>query len=91
MITGIAAAVILLGAVEKGLGGCILGAIDREGIRGALEIENRFAVLLVIALGKPKERVALETAKDASDIKYWRTEDGVHHVPKRRLKDIIIN
>lgn len=87
---GIAAHSILLGAVEKGLGGCIVGSIDREGLRAAIKISSRYEILLVLALGKPKETVVLETADSSGDIKYWRDKTGVHHVPKRALDEIII-
>lgn len=88
---GIAAQSILLGAVEKGLGGCMLGAIDREGLRRSLDIPSRFEILLVLAIGKPKEKVVLEEVSKNGDIKYWRNENGVHHVPKRKLDEIIIS
>lgn len=87
---GIAAQSILLGATEKGLGGCIIGAIDRQGLRGALKISPRFEILLVIALGKPKEKVVLEPVGPSGDIRYWRDSQGVHHVPKRSLDELII-
>jgi nitroreductase len=87
---GIAAQSILLGASERGLGGCIIASIDREGLRNALQIPPRYEILLVIALGKPREKVAVETLLPGGDLKYWRDSDGVHHVPKRRLDDIII-
>jgi nitroreductase len=87
---GIAAQSILLGAVEKGLGGCMLASVDREGLRSALGIANRYEIPLVIALGKPVEKVVLETVGPDSDIKYWRDKNGVHHVPKRPLTEIII-
>jgi len=88
---GIAAQSILLGATEKGLGGCILGAVKREGLRKALNIPQRFKILLVIALGKPNEKVQLETKDPGGDIKYWRDEQDLHHVPKRPLEEIILN
>ena len=87
---GIAAQNILLGATEKGLGGCMIASIDRKQLRRGLEIPDRYDILLVIALGKPKETVVLETVGPDGDIKYWRDEDGVHHVPKRSLGEIII-
>lgn len=88
---GIAAQSILLGATEKGLGGCMIGSIQSEGLRGALKIPQRYDILLVLALGKPKETVVLETVGPTGDIKYWRDSEGIHHVPKRPLDDIIVN
>jgi nitroreductase len=87
---GIAAQSIMLGATEKGLGGCMIANIEKEGLRKALEIPSRYEILLVLALGKPKEKVAIETVGESGDIKYWRDNKGVHHVPKRTLDDIII-
>lgn len=87
---GIAAQTVLLGATEKGWGGCIIGSIQREGLRKALDIPPRYEILLVLALGKPKERVVLETVGPNGDTRYWRDSEGIHHVPKRRLDDIIV-
>ncbi|HHT05882.1 MAG TPA: nitroreductase family protein [Hydrogenispora sp.] len=88
---GIAAQSMLLGAVEAGLGGCMIGAIDRTGLRQALQIPSHFEILLVLALGRPQEEVVLETVDKSGDIRYWRDEKGVHHVPKRSLADLIID
>lgn len=87
---GIAAQSILLGAVEKGLGGCMIAAFDRESMREDLEIPKHLEPLLVIALGEPGEKIVLEEVKDG-DIRYYRDEDSIHHVPKRPLKDIVID
>jgi nitroreductase len=81
---------MLLGAVEQGLGGCILGAVNREGLRRDLQIEAHLDILLVLALGKPKEEVRLEYIEAGGDTTYWRDADGVHHVPKRPLEEIIL-
>jgi nitroreductase len=81
----------MLGATEKGLGGCIIANIQKEGLRKALEIPPRYEILLVLALGKPKEKVVIETVGPSGDTKYWRDSKGVHHVPKRPLDDIIID
>lgn len=86
---GIAAQSILLGAVERGLGGCIIGSIERDELRRALNIPSRYEILLVLALGKPKETVVIEEAAQG-EIKYWRNSQGKHHVPKRPLDEIIV-
>jgi nitroreductase len=88
---GIACQSILLGACEKGLGGCMFGSVDRQGLKKSLEIPDRYELLVVIALGKPKETVVLEEVPDTGNIQYWRDADGVHHVPKRKLQDVILN
>jgi nitroreductase len=87
---GIAAQSILLGATELGLGGCMIGSIQREGLRNELEIQSHLEILLVIALGKPKESVEIEDIGTSGDVKYWRDEKDIHHVPKRSLDEIII-
>jgi nitroreductase len=87
---GVAAQSILLGAVERGLGGCIIAAVQRTKLGKLLKIPDYFEILLVLALGKPKEKVVLETVGPDGDIKYWRDKDQVHHVPKRKLDDIIV-
>ncbi|MBM4431719.1 MAG: nitroreductase family protein [Chloroflexi bacterium] len=87
---GIAAQSILLGAVEKGLGGCMIRNIRREQLRQSLSIPEHYDILLVIALGKPKEMVVIDPVGADGDIKYWRDERGTHHVPKRSLDDIIV-
>jgi len=87
---GIAAQSILLGAREKGLGGCMHGSVERDELSKALGIPPRYEILLVLSLGKPKEKVVLETIGPGGDFNYWRDSDNVHHVPKRRLDDIIV-
>ena len=87
---GIAAQSILLGARAQGLGGCMIGSIKRDQLRQLLNLPLRYDILLVIALGAPKEQVVLTEVGPDGNIKYWRDQDGVHHVPKRRLDEIII-
>lgn len=87
---GIAAQTILLGAVELGLGGCMLGSINKKKLAAVLRVPNRLEILLVIALGKPKENVRLECLSPDGDIRYFRDANGVHHVPKRSLSEVII-
>ena len=87
---GIAAQSILLGAAERGLGGCMIGSINRAKLTSVLNLPQHLRILLVIALGKPAERIILEHAKPGGSIEYYRSNDDSHHVPKRPLDEIII-
>jgi len=88
---GIAAQSIMLGAVEKGLGGCMIGSIRRQSLHKALNLPSDYEILLVLAIGKPMETVVIEPVGPDQDIRYWRDGQGVHHVPKRAMDDIILN
>ena len=88
---GIAAQSILLGAASLGLGGCMMSSVDREGLRKNLDIPAQLEILLVLALGKPKEKVVIDPVTSEGEIKYWRDKDGIHHVPKRSLNDLILD
>ena len=87
---GIASQTILLGAREKGLAGCMIGAIDRKKLRSIFNLPPELKIVLVLAIGKPKEKIVLENLGPDGDIKYWRDDKKTHHVPKRSLNDIII-
>jgi nitroreductase len=87
---GIAAQSILLGAAEKGIGGCMMGSIKKEETRTALSIPSNYEIALAIALGQPGEKVVVETMKPGQDTSYWLDEDDSHHVPKRPLEDLIL-
>jgi nitroreductase len=86
---GIAAQSIMLGATEAGLGGCMIASIKRDALRDELKIPERFEILLILALGKPVEKIIVDDIKD-NDIKYWRDEIQTHYVPKRRLDEVIL-
>lgn len=87
---GIAAQTILLGAMERGIGGCMIGSVNTDGLRSELGIPGGCEIRLVLALGKPAEEVVLETIRPGGDIRYWRDAKGVHHVPKRPFGEVIV-
>jgi len=87
---GIAAQTIMLGAAERGLGGCMIASINRGRLKQELELPDYFSILLVLALGKPAEKVIVEPIAEHGSIQYWRDESGIHHVPKRSLDEIIV-
>ncbi|NOZ34618.1 MAG: nitroreductase family protein [Chlorobi bacterium] len=88
--SGFVAQSILLGAVEKGYGGCTIAAIQRKKLKSELNIPEHLDILLVLALGVPDKEIIIEKIPDNGNYNYWRDENGVHHVPKRNLDEIII-
>jgi len=87
---GIVAQTILLTAAELGLGGVIIGSVRKEDLAKQLDLGADFEILLVLALGKPKEEVVLEPLPANGSTAYWRDEKQHHHVPKRPLHDLIV-
>ncbi len=84
---GLSAENIMLTAEEESIGSCILGSVDREKVREILNIPSSLLIDSVISLGYKAEKPIMEDMKDS--VKYWRDENEVLHVPKRRLEDII--
>lgn len=87
---GIMAQTMLLGAAEKGLGGCMIGAVDRDRLRAYFSLPPEMEVSLVLALGRPVEAVQIVEVPVDGSIKYYRDEVGVHYVPKRSLGELVL-
>ncbi|HBI81869.1 MAG TPA: nitroreductase [Bacteroidales bacterium] len=88
---GIVAQTIRLGAAENGLGSCIIAAVQRETLHNSLNLPDFLNIALVIAIGVPVEQVVIDDTDDSGSIIYWRDTNRVHHVPKRKLDDLIWN
>ena len=86
---GIAAQTILLGAAEQGLGGCMIGNYVPEQVKSEMGFADNLEPVLIVALGKPAEQIVLTELKDGESHNYYRDENDVHYVPKRRLEDIV--
>lgn len=87
---GIATQNLLLGAAEQGVFGCRIGAFVPARVQRLFNLPEQYSVLLVLALGYPAETVVLEEVGEDGDIRYWHDEQGIHHVPKRRLMDVLV-
>lgn len=86
---GICAQTIMLAAAESGFGGCMIGSFTPDAIKELLELGKNLVPKLVLALGKPDERVDLADEAADGSVTYYR-EGGVHYVQKRKLENILI-
>lgn len=84
---------ITLGATAEGLGCCIIKSFNVIKLKEILGLQDSLEPLYVVAIGKPIEKIVIEdiVSQNEINIKYYRTSDGIHHVPKRLLEDLIIN
>ena len=82
---------MLLGAVERGLGGCMVGSVKRDKLHSYFKLPGYLQIHLVLALGKPAEKVVIDDCPPGEPTEYWRDGEDVHHVPKRGLDELIVN
>ena len=87
---GIVAQTITLAAVEDGLGGCMIGNFTPDEVKETLNLAENLTPMLIIALGKPAEEIVIKEIDNGESTKYYRDENDIHYVPKRKLKDILI-
>ena len=88
---GITAQTMLLAATEMGLGGCMIGSFPADELKRTLSLKDNIKPLLVVAIGKPAEEVVIREIGPDEPTGYYRDENDVHYVPKRRLEDIVIH
>lgn len=88
---GIVAQTLVLAAVNKGLGGCMIGNYSPQKVAEALGLPDHLNPVLIIAFGKPDENIVLLDAPEGSNINYYRDSDDIHYVPKRTLDELISN
>lgn len=86
---GIVAQSIMLAATEAGFGGCMIGSFTAKDAISALALPQNLIPQLVLALGKPDERVVLTDPAPDGSVTYYR-EGDTHVVQKRRLLELII-
>ncbi|HJB25518.1 MAG TPA: nitroreductase family protein [Firmicutes bacterium] len=87
---GIVSQTILLAAVEAGLGGIMIRNFVAEDLARDLELEERYVPMMILAIGVPDEEIILEEIEEGCSTAYYRDEKNIHHVPKRRLDDILL-
>lgn len=88
---GILAQTMALGAVEGGYGCCMIGNFSAEHLSEEIGLPPHFIPKLILAIGKPVERIVVEELSVSGTTNYYRDYDGVHHVPKRSVQELILH
>lgn len=86
---GIYAQTIVLGAMEKGIGACMLGNIKKPALAEVFNLPANIMPRLLIALGTPNEKIVLTEAKNG-ETAYYRDAENTHYVPKLSLAEILL-
>lgn len=86
--TGIALANITLAAWAKGVGSCIMGAINKPALSELLGIAAPDKLAFMVALGYPTHAARVVPMTEKTGIKYYLDENGDYCVPKRSVEEL---
>ncbi len=87
---GAAVTSMMLGALDKGIGSCWIGSIDKDKILECLDVNTvNLSLLYVLALGYPAQSSQICEMKDS--VKYFLDEEGTLNVPKRSMDEVLID
>ena len=75
-----------LAALSEGIGSCWIGSVNKDAVARIIELPKTHRIDSVLALGYPDEQPVPEVATDS--IKYYKDENDVLHVPKRKFDDV---
>ncbi len=78
---------MILSAWEEGVASCWILTVDKSAAGELLGVPGQYRVDSVLALGYPAEKSVVESYADSP--KYWKDENGVFHVPKRGLEQVM--
>lgn len=87
---GIACQTIQLGATSRGWGACMIQSFDHKGAAALLNVPEGLKIALLLGLGVAVEKRVVAAMPEDGSFAYWRDEQGVHHVPKRALAELLL-
>lgn len=86
--TGIALANMTLAAWAKGVGSCIMGAINKPALTRLLGIEEPQKLAFMVAFGYPAHKAGIVPLTEQTGVKYYLDENRDYCVPKRSREEI---
>ena len=87
---GAVAQTMLLAATQEGLGGIMIGNFSPAKVAHEMELPETIVPMRSVAFGKPDEKIVITEIENGQSTKYYRDEQDVHYVPKRKLEDIVL-
>ena len=87
---GAVAQTMLLAATEAGLGGIMIGNFSPDKVSRAMNLPETIVPMLIVAIGKPDEKIVLTEIGNGESTKYYRDSQDTHYFPKRKLEDIVL-
>ena len=86
--TGIALANLTLAAWDKGVGSCIMGAINKPALTELLGIKEPETLAFMVAFGYPAHEAHIVPMTEATGVKYYLDDNKDYCVPKRSAEEI---
>ena len=86
--TGIALANMTLAAWAKGVGSCIMGAINKPALTALLGIEEPQKLAFMVAFGYPTHKASIVPMTEQTGVKYYLDENRDYCVPKRSAEEL---
>lgn len=86
--TGIALANMTLAAWDKGVGSCIMGAINKPALTELLGIAEPEKLAFMVAFGYPTHEARVVPMTEETGIKYYLDADRNYCVPKRGKEEL---
>lgn len=86
--TGIALANMTLAAWDKGVGSCIMGAINKPALTELLGIEEPLKLACMVAFGYPTHAARVVPMTPETGVKYYLDDNRDYCVPKRSRDEI---
>ncbi len=86
--TGIALANMTLAAWDKGVGSCIMGAINKPALTELLGIQAPQQLAFMVAFGYPTHKAHIVPMTGQTGVKYYLDDARDYCVPKRSAEEI---
>lgn len=87
---GIACQTMQLAATSRGWGACMIQSFEHKAAAELLNVPETLKIALLLGLGVAVEKRVVAAMPEDGSVTYWSDGQGVHHVPKRALSELLL-